>query len=458
MNMEHSRSRSSLPQWFWSALGFAFVGTLVFAGYMVYARVRDYVAGQQMVVLNEQSGITPLTTAEPNATALPEIPRWDGHERINVLVLGIDERNGEEGPWRTDTMLILTLDPVTMSAGMLSIPRDLWVTIPGYDQQNRINTAHYFGDLYDYPGGGPALARDTVAWNLGVPIDYYVRVNFTAFETLIDEIDGIDLDIPETIDDPNYPDEAYGYDPFYIEAGEQHLDGKMALKYARTRATFGGDFDRGRRQQQVILAVRDRVVKLNQLPRLVAKAPALMETLGDAVQSDLSLDQAIRLARLASEIDPEGVVTGVLDQNYTSAMETPEGWQVLVVNREALRELRALLFAEPLVLKDTGAVAERLNAESARIAVLNGSTVAGLATMTADYLAVRDFQVVTVGDADVSYESTLIVDNTGKHYTSRQLAILLHLPLSSVVVGGGLEEEYDIALILGNDFQLPEGQ
>jgi LCP family protein required for cell wall assembly len=456
MSFQHGNSPSGIPAWFWRAFAFASVGTLIIASVLVYLVVRDYVAGQQVIVLADAPPIV-METPEPDATPLPQVPRWDGHQRVNVLVLGIDQREGEEGPWRTDTVLVLTLDPVTMSAGMLSVPRDLWVTIPGYDEQNRINTAHYYGDAYNYPGGGPALARDTVTWNLGIPIHFYVRINFTAFETIIDEIGGIDLFIPQTIDDPVYPDEGYGYDPFYIEAGEQHLDGAMALKYARTRATFGGDFDRGRRQQDVIFAVRDRVVQLDQLPRLLARAPVLMESLGNAVRTDMSLEQAIQLAQLASEIDAEQIVTAVIDHNYTSAWETPDGAQVLIANREAMRQLRDLLFAEPQIAGTSSSVEERLAEENARILVLNGSETAGLAHSTGDYLTGLDFRIVDVGDAGTLYDNTLIIDYSGKRYTSKQLATALKLPLSSVLSGGNPDGDYDVTVILGSDFELPEG-
>jgi hypothetical protein len=296
-----------------------------------------------------------------------------------------------------------------------------------------------------------------VTWNLGVPIHFYARVNFSAFETLIDEVGGIDIYVPEAIEDPYYPDGHYGYDPFNIDAGQQHMDGATALKYARTRATFGGDFDRGRRQQEVILAVRDRVVRLEQVPQLIAKAPTLMETLGDAVRTDMSLDEAMRLAQLASEIEPEQIVTAVLDHNYTSAWETPDGAQVLIANSEAMRELRYLLFAEPQPAGDSVSVAERLSGEGARILILNGSSVAGLARSTSDFLTGQDFRVIDVGDAGAQYDNTLIIDYTGKPFTSKQLATLLRLPLSNVISGSGPDGDYDVALILGNDFELPGG-
>lgn len=450
------KNRQRIPGWFWWALAFAFVGTLIVASYLIHVTIRDYVASQQMVALSDAS-VPIINTLEPGATpvAMAELPRWSGTERVNVLLLGIDEREGSDGPWRTDTMMVLTLDPVTMSGGMLSLPRDLWVSIPGYEEYSRINQAHYDGDAWGYPGGGPALARDTVSWNLGVPIHFYVRINFVAFETLIDEIGGIDIYVPETIDDPHYPDEAYGYDPFYLEAGQQHLDGKTALKYARTRVTFGGDFDRGQRQQAVIMAVRNRIARLDQLPQLVSKAPTLMNTLGDAVRTDMSLDQAIELARFAMDIDPDRIVTAVVDYNYTTADETPDGSQVLVPRRDAMRELRNLIFSTTPVNGNEATMAEQLAKEGARVVVWNGSNKPGLASETRDYLAQQGFQIAQVGDASTLYERTLIMDYTGKRYTSKQLATTLHLPLSTVLRGSEPDGAYDVALILGSDFQLP---
>jgi LCP family protein required for cell wall assembly len=181
----------------------------------------------------------PLTSAPPMGglgvgTEHNEYPRWNGKERVNILVLGVDQRPGERGPWRTDTMIVVSVDPVSKSAGMLSLPRDLWVEIPGYGQ-DRINTAYVVGDLNKFPGGGPALAKKTVQYNLGEPIHYYVRVNFLAFQKLIDLIGGVDIYVEQEINDPTYPDMNYGYDPLHIPAGWQHLDGALALKYARTR-------------------------------------------------------------------------------------------------------------------------------------------------------------------------------------------------------------------------------
>jgi LCP family protein required for cell wall assembly len=261
-------------------------------------------------------------------------------------MLGIDQRQNQGGYWRTDTMIIMTVDPQAQTVGLISVPRDLWVPIWGYDIEDRINTAHYYGDARDYPGGGPALARDTVAYNLGIPIHHYVRINFTAFEKLIDEIGGIDIYVEQTINDPLYPDEGIGYDPFYLPAGQHHLDGQTALKYARTRHG-SSDFDRAKRQQQVILAARDQVTRLNQLPRLIANGPRILETLGDSVRSDLTLDQAVQLAQILNDVPLESFQGAVIDQSYTQPYTTDSGAQVLIPLRDRIARLYESFFETP---------------------------------------------------------------------------------------------------------------
>ncbi len=174
---------------------------------------------------------------------------------------------------------------MTLDAGILSIPRDLWVPIPGYDN-GRINTANFIGDAYDYPGGGSALAVKTVEQVLGVPIQFYARVNFTAFEDLIDRIGGITVDVPYDIYDPQYPTSNYGTEVFSLTKGIQNLDGATALKFARTRHGLpNGDFDRARNQQAVIVAAKNKLkdpkvmlVAVRQRPEIVARLSASVKT------------------------------------------------------------------------------------------------------------------------------------------------------------------------------------
>lgn len=426
------------------------------AGLFVFDQVRKFIAASDILpsfTIEHHNDETGGVVYEPGKP----LPRWEGTERVNVLVMGIDQREQEQGPWRTDTMLVLTIDPVTLSGGMLSIPRDLWVPIPGYEE-GRINTAHYLGDVYDYPGGGPALAAKTVQYNLGVPIHHYARFNFTAFERLVDLIGGIDVYVEEEISDPLYPDAGYGYDPLYIPAGWQHLNGEMALKYARTRHSAGGDFDRAKRQQQVLLAVFEQVTRLDLLPQLAQRAPELWQTLQDSVATDLTLDQVIALAKLASEVKPENIRYAVIDENYTQFWDTPDGQQVLIPLRDRIRELRDYIFTTGAPLpKQADDPAARLKAEAATVEVLNGTTMAGLATLTADYLRQQGLQVGRADNADRSdYAESLIIVYTSKTYTAEYLAHLLGFPLTAVVHGADPAAEYDVSIILGADYQPPE--
>lgn len=424
-------------------------------GYAFYYEVRELVAG---------SDILPgFTDNEPGegldwAPGRP-LPPWEGTERVNILVLGIDERESEEGPWRTDTMLVLTVDPLTRSAGMLSIPRDLWVPIPGYSE-GRINTANYVGDAYDYPGGGPALAMRTVQYNLGVPIHYYVCVNFRAFVKLVDLIGGIDVHVEEEINDPTYPDAHYGYDPLHIDAGWQHMDGELALKYARTRHSSGGDFDRARRQQQVLLAILDKVTRLEMLPQLIPQAAQLWQTLSDSVQTDLTLDKIVRLANLATQIPQENIRTAVIDERYTEFYETPDGQQVLIPVRDRIRQLRDYIFTtEPEVAEVDPAA--RLAAEAATVRVLNGTAVQGLARSTAGYLQQHGISNVTFGNTiEFGYEplyqeSFIYLYSSDKAFSAETVAKLLSLRPTAIVAVPGVQKGVDIEVILGGDYQPP---
>lgn len=269
-------------------------------------------------------------------------------QRVNVLLLGIDRREGMNDPARTDTLLLFSLDPQTRTASLLSLNRDLWVKVPGVEHEGKINTAHFIGEAEQLPGGGPALAMKTVQALLDVPVPYYVRLNFSAFEQLIDLVGGIDVLVAEPIDDPTYPDAGFGYDPFFIEAGWQHLDGRTALKYARTRATAGSDLDRVRRQQQVILAVRDKVVKTNLLPHLLTQIGPLLQAAQGSVQTNLTPGQLYELAQLAAQVERDHIRPIALSGDQVEPFVTADGQEALRLQPGVVEQLRAQLYQLPL--------------------------------------------------------------------------------------------------------------
>jgi LCP family protein required for cell wall assembly len=431
-----------------------FVVAVVVVGYFTFNAVKNLTAG-----LPVGTGSGPQFGGGGSATPQPgELPStleaWSGNERITILLLGIDERLDQDGPWRTDTMIVLTLDPAAMTAGMISIPRDLWVEIPGYGN-DRINKAFFLGDANRYPGGGPALAMRTVQHNLGIPIHHFATVNFGAFVTLIDQIGCIEVDVAETIDDPTYPaSEGFGYDPFHIEAGHHTLCGEEALRYARTRATFGGDFDRAARQQQVIYAVRDRVLSSGELPHLISQSPQLWTTMQSGVSTSLSLEQIIQLALLAQDIPDTNICSAVINGEYVDMATLSDGGQVLVPNHENIRALVLEIFSGTGTCDITQQnLVDGASSENATVSVVNGTLTEGLATSTGDYLASFGINVVNVGNADrFDYENTLIYDYTGQTNTARYLAMLLGVPESAVVRTENPIGLYDIQVVLGNDY------
>jgi len=445
-----------------TALGIASLA-LVIGGGILLARLlkRDERLSTPPPPVSQSHTLAP--TAEPTLPGIAGFQAWRGTERVTVLVLGVDERASEFGPWRTDTILVLTLDPNSLTGAMLSIPRDLWVDIPGVGP-DRINTANIHGETINYPGGGPALAMATITENLGIPVDHYVLLNFAAFVGFVDAIDCISLDVPEAIYDPTYPDAYYGYDPFYINAGfHERVCGEQALKYARTRATFGSDFDRAARQQQVIYAVRDKLLTPGQLPALLTSAPELWSTLQDGMTTDMTLDQMVALGLLAKDIPDGNIRSDVLDGSYTTPTitsgEIPQ--QVLLPDRQAISMLvREIFEAEatavkapaPTLAPTPDALLDRVAQEAATVSVLNGTPQAGLSVLAGDFFSERGLNILEIGEAGrVDYAKTVIYDNGDKPATARYLARMLGVPESAIIVTGDFQARYDIQVVLGSD-------
>ncbi len=262
------------------------------------------------------------------------IQRWNGKERFTVLVMGMDQRPGEFGTsFRTDTMILISLDPKTNRVGMLSIPRDLFVDVPGYGLQ-RINYGLWFGRTQRSRRRAAACHADG-----SVQFRYSgQRVRGREFRQLssrsIDLIDGINVYVENAIYDPEYPDMNYGYDPFYIEAGWHQMDGATALKYARTRHSTD-DIDRGRRQQQVLYAVRDKVTAMDMIPELAPQAYQLWAELNAGIDTGLSLDQILELAWWVKDIPASNYTNAVLGWEYVTPTRW-EGMDILVPTRQMI--------------------------------------------------------------------------------------------------------------------------
>jgi LCP family protein required for cell wall assembly len=392
----------------------------------------------------------PLDSAGP--TPVP----WDGASRVTILVMGLDERDWETGSDvpRTDTMILFSIDPLSMTVGMLSIPRDLWVTIPGMEN-NKINTAYRWGELYDLPGGGPGLAMKTVEGVLGVPVQYYALIDFNSFVRLIDTMGGLDMHIrQEIVVDPIGPGNTKK-----LEVGVQTLDGATALAYARNRYDGDGDFSRSSRQQEVIMAIREQVLTFNMLPTLIAKAPALYQELQSGIRTNLSLDQVLKLAVLASQVDDANIKKGVFNPHthveYAN-VSTSEGTQaVLIPVYDQIRILRDEIFAsngpaDPVTANEDPI--ELMKTEAARVLIRNGTSTIGLAGKTSELLRADGMNITGEDNADGIYGQTTILDYSGKPYTIKYL--MQKFNLQNVVIKNRFDPnaQTDIEIILGEDW------
>jgi LCP family protein required for cell wall assembly len=383
----------------------------------------------------------------------PTPPPWDGSNRVSLLVMGLDYRDWEagEGPPRTDTMILFTVDPIHRTAGILSIPRDLWVNIPGFEY-GRINTAYQLGEAYQIPGGGPALAAQTVEELLGVPVDYYAQVDFGTFVRFIDEIGGIKVEFTETTKlDPLGDGNTKRFKP-----GVYNLPGDLALAYARLRKTEGGDFDRGLRQQSVIMGIRQQILNHELLPMLISKAPVLYNELSTGIRTNLSLDEAIRLAWLASQIPEEDIKRAAINEQHVSFAQSPDGTQeVLKPITEKIRALRDEVFSQANPASPIAAnldITELVKQENARVRVLNGSSSPGLAAETSDFLKTQGINVVETGNAEQYSTTTQITFYTGKPYTLKYLVDLMKVNQFHIRHFFDPNTPADIVITVGDDW------
>ncbi len=357
---ERSRKRANASarrgsEWVWVILGVAMFSIVVLISVSMFIIVR--VSRDQPQAIPTAPSIAALPTAvdmrgdgrgAPGSVVLTdgtriEIRPWDGTSRLTILVVGIDRRPGETGlGYRTDTLMLISMNPQTDTVGLLSIPRDLFVDVPNFYGMHRINEPMVLGELRE-TGYGPRLLMETVQYNLGIRVHNYLVIDFQAFISLIDSIGGIEIDLDYIINDPAYPSMNYGYDPFYLTPGHHLLDGQTALKFARTRHG-DNDFRRAERQQQVLYAIRDKVSDTQVLIQLVPQMSTIWDSVRANVYTGVPLDQLIPIGLYLKDVPSENIRTGVIDYRYSVPFTTAQGAQVLLPNRERIATLMQEVF------------------------------------------------------------------------------------------------------------------
>ncbi len=296
----------------------------------------DYIADGRVVGVD----VLPLQDG-----SLIDLRPWDGQSRFTVVLGGLDRRPEETGlGHRTDSLMIVSIDPNSSSIGVLSIPRDLLVSVPGYAKRQKINTVLFNGEGQRF-GFGPTLLQQTVQYNFGIRVHNYVLMDFQALIDIVDIIGGIEITIDYTIDDPKYPDMNYGYDPLFIPAGTHKLNGYNALRFARTRHG-NNDMRRAERQQMVLYAIRDRILSFDMIPRLILQAPQLWATLSDNLYTGLELGQVIQLALFVKDIELENINTDVMDYNYVEDYTTEDGLFAVIPSQGQVGYLMRKVFGD----------------------------------------------------------------------------------------------------------------
>ncbi len=406
---------------------------------------------------------TPIATNDAPAASTPIRPddplaqyRWSDPRQIRIVLLGIDQRLGfdTDRAYRTDTIILVTVDPVRKTVGVVNFPRDLWVNIPNF-QPNRINTANFLGDNAAYPGGGAQLVMETLSANFGVPVNRYIRINFNAFEAIVNALapNGVELCIKESIYDPKYPDEGYGTIEVRFDVGCQRLNATRLLQYARTRATYGGDIDRARRQQEVLDAMRTEILSAGGVANFLGQIPALWQTLSDSYKTNLTLDEIISLGFLMGEIDRQNITFAVIDNNYVDLGKSPDGQDILIPQAGRIADLlQRIVFPQQELTQ--AEIISRAQAENAVIRVFNGTNTAGLASSVREWLTGRGVTVSEIGNApDHNSAPTVIKDYGNNRWTAQWLVNLLGLPQDRIQPGTDGLAANGIVIVVGPDAQ-----
>ncbi len=363
--------------------------------------------------------------------------KGESDDRVNFLVLGMGGP-GHDGPFLTDTIMVASYRPSDGKVALLSIPRDLAVYVPGYGYR-KINSVNAIGEAQKQGSGGE-LTKIIVSELLGIDLSYYMRVDFNAFSQLVDDLNGIDIYIATSFTDTQYPADNYEYQTLSFQQGWQKMDGETALKYVRSRhgcCGEGGDFARAKRQQIFIEAIKEKILK----EKIYLDPTQLIKSYNNYqtnVDSNLKVWEIVRMGKLIKKSSihstqqvvltngPDGELEDIIGADGAYMLQPKNG------NYAYLQSVAQNIFTntnytqqqKPATTTVTPPRAEFTGNEQAKIAVLNGTFMNGLASSTSADLEERGYAVVLVGNAPTrDYEENLIYDVSGGKYPKTLTAL-----------------------------------
>lgn len=420
---------------------FLIVIGLIILGVVAWIGVGGYSAISKIITKN-QTGSAPFLgfLGSIDANKL----QGEGDGRINILLIGVGGKN-HPGGTLADTIMVASIDPQNKKVAFLSIPRDLYVPISG-DGSGKINSAHSYGESnVQKTGGGPTVLKKTVSTLLDLPIHYYIRADFDALTKLVDTLGGVTVDVEKAISDPFYPAaNMVDYAPFYLKAGIQTLDGKTALKFARSRETTT-DFDRAGRQQQLIEAIKNKSLSAGVLAN-PKKITDILNIIGDHVSTDLQMWEMEKMVAIIKDIDTSNIVSKVLDNSADGPLvssTSSEGAYILLPKTGNFKQIQNIaheIFTDPYLSK-----------ENARLEVINSTGSTGAAKEVQDMLKSYGYNVTQISKStDAVATSTIIDYSSGKNpftvefLKKRFNATVKNQPKKS--------DSIDLTLILGKDY------
>lgn len=384
------------------------------------------------------------------------------NDRINILLMG-QGGPGHDGPYLTDTIILASIKPSTGQVGMLSIPRDLGVEIPGHGWY-KVNHANAFGEA-DAPERGGELAVKVMEKTFALDIPYYVRVDFQAFERIIDAVDGVKINVARSFMDTEYPAPNSEFQTVQFEKGIQTMTGAQALTYARSRHGNNGegsDFARAKRQQQVLMALKEKVLSFQTLTS-PARVNAIIKSLGEHVTTDMNFGDIILLLKLAREMPAPNIITMVLDIGDKGLLDegyTEDGAYILQPKTGNFGEIRLLvenIFAEKPNISAAAPPQDIPRLTPAVIEIQNGTWRAGLAARVQQTLRYQRITAAAIGNTAMRPQAAsgiYAVSNSAPGDVLEALKTALKIPIKrNIPAGEAATSTADILVILGEDYQ-----